>query len=80
MVAHRKVCLRLRRQAAVLLPVHTLIPSWPSARTFALPPKTQSRWLRAIATAPMAGDAVTQLPRHRSVPMVAICKDRGRLA
>jgi hypothetical protein len=42
MVAHRKVCLRLRRQAAVLLPVHTLIPWWPSATTFALPPKTQN--------------------------------------
>ena len=52
MVAHRKVCLRLRRQAAVLLPVHTLIPWWPSARTSALPPKTQKLWLRAIATAP----------------------------
>ena len=40
----------------------------------ALPPKTQMFWLRAIATAP---GIASSSPGSRSVPMVAIRKDRG---
>ena len=46
LTAGLQVCLRLRRQAAIRRPVHTLIPWWPSARTSALSSKTQNRCWR----------------------------------